>query len=86
MAVPVTPVLSGVANREQQLHVSSFPFVFFSPTCLPFSSDLTCLLLVALWFERVYEQATSAFWMLVPLAIRPLHPNYLFQGHAAISR
>lgn len=54
-------VLGGVASRKEQLRVSSFPFVFFSPTCLLLSSGLTCLLLVALWFERVSEQATWAF-------------------------
>lgn len=71
VVVPVIPVLGGVANRKQQLCFSSFRFVFFFPTHLPLSSGLTHLLLVALWFERVYEQAISAFWMLVPLAVRP---------------
>lgn len=75
MVVPVISALSGVANRKQQLHVSSFPFIFFSSNCLPLSSDLSDLLLLALWFERVYEQTTSTFWMLVPLAIRIFHPN-----------
>lgn len=62
MAIPSMFVLSGVANRKQQHHVSSFSFVSFSPTHLPLSSGLTCLLLVALWFERLYKQATSAFF------------------------
>lgn len=77
--------LSGVANRNQQLHVSSSPFIFFSSNCLPFSSGLSHLLLLASWFERVCEQITSNFWMLVPLAIRIFHPNYLFKGCAGTS-